>query len=50
MLGDENKKKEMLEKVAKESTPRFFKQLAKILEQGGGDFFAGNEVNVYSRQ
>ena len=44
MLGDESKKKEMLEKVANESTPRFFKQLAKILEQGGGEFFAGNEV------
>lgn len=46
MVGDENKKKEMLEKVAKESTPKFFTKLAKILEQRGGEYFAGNEVST----
>ena len=43
--GSEEKKKEVLDKVAKEAAPKTLKYLARLLEQRGGDYFAGNEVN-----
>jgi hypothetical protein len=44
--GNEEKKKEILDKVAKEAAPKTFMYLARLLEQRGGDYFAGNEVNL----
>jgi hypothetical protein len=44
--GSEEKKKEVLDKVAKEAAPKTLKYLARLLEQRGGDYFAGNEVNL----
>jgi len=42
--GSEEKKKEVLDKVAKEAAPKTLKYLARLLEQRGGDYFAGNEL------
>ena len=44
--GSDEKKKEVLDKVAKEAAPKTLKYLARLLEQRGGDYFAGNEVNL----
>ena len=44
--GSEEKKKEVLDKVAKEAAPKTLKYLARLLEQRGGDYFAGKEVNL----
>ena len=44
-----DKKKEIMEKVASEAAPKTFKYLTNLLEQRGGEHFAGNEVYVQSQ-
>ena len=41
---DEEKKKEILKKVGEEAAPKILTSLTKLLENRGGEHFAGNEV------
>jgi len=41
---DEEKKKEILKKVGEEAAPKILTSLTKLLENRGGEHFAGNEL------